>query len=147
MNESVIKLVDAIKSGDAISTEEAFAAAMADKLSVKIDDYRQQVAANMFNQQEEMVEEEVQLTQEEYDALPEEDKVNFVLDEGLGRFIGKVVKGTGKAIGATVGMAGKAVGATLGGVAKTAGAIRQAPSAMKAAYNQGRVASHKAIAG
>ncbi len=59
MNDTVIKLVDAIKSGDAIATEEAFAAAMADKLSVKIDDYRQQVAANMFNQQEEMVEEDI----------------------------------------------------------------------------------------
>lgn len=50
MNETVYKLVDAIRTGDAFATEQAFAAAMAEKLSTKIDDYRQQVAANMFNQ-------------------------------------------------------------------------------------------------
>lgn len=49
MNETVIDLVNAIKSGDAIATEQAFAAAMADKLGARIDDMRQSVAANMFN--------------------------------------------------------------------------------------------------
>jgi hypothetical protein len=48
MNETVIDLVNAIKSGDAVATEQAFAAAMADKLSTRIDDMRQTVAANMF---------------------------------------------------------------------------------------------------
>lgn len=138
MNESVIKLVDAIKSGDAVATEEAFAAAMAEKLAPKIDDYRQEVAANMFKpvEEEELVYEEVQLTQEEYDALTEEEKQAFVLDEGLGKFIGKVAKG-----------AAKVVGGTLGAVAKTAGAIRQTLPAMRDAYNKGRVGAQKAIAG
>ena len=48
MSESVIKLVDAIKAGDAMETEQSFAAAMAEKLGAKIDDLRQSVAANMF---------------------------------------------------------------------------------------------------
>lgn len=48
MSETVLALVDAIKNGDAIETETAFAAAMAEKLSSRIDDYRQQVAGNMF---------------------------------------------------------------------------------------------------
>lgn len=61
MNETVINLVDAIKSGDAIATENAFAAAMAEKLSVRIDDMRQSVAATMFTQPEAVVEEEVEL--------------------------------------------------------------------------------------
>ena len=48
MNENVMNLVNAIKSGDAIATENAFADAMASKLSDKIDTLRQTVAANMF---------------------------------------------------------------------------------------------------
>jgi hypothetical protein len=50
MSETVNNLVDAIKSGDALATEQAFAAAMAEKLSAKIDDMRQAVASNMFAQ-------------------------------------------------------------------------------------------------
>ena len=66
MNDTVINLVDAIKSGDALATEQAFNAAMAEKLGSKIEDMRQSVAANMFNQpevaaEESVVEEEVEL--------------------------------------------------------------------------------------
>lgn len=136
MNESVIKLVDAIQAGDAVATEEAFAAAMADKLGTKIEDLRMNIAQNMFTQQEEVVEEEVQLTQEEYDALSDEEKQAFVLDEGIGKFIGKVAKGAAKVVGGTLGVA-----------AKTAGAIRQTLPAMRDAYNKGRVGAQKAIAG
>jgi hypothetical protein len=57
MNENVINLVDAIKAGDALATENAFAAAMADKLSSKIEDLRQNIAQNMFAQPEEVAEE------------------------------------------------------------------------------------------
>ena len=73
MNETVLALVDAINSGDAIDTENAFAAAMAEKLSVKIDEYRQSVAASMFAKPEEVVEEET-ISEEEYNALSEEEK-------------------------------------------------------------------------
>ena len=61
MNETTMQLVNAIKTGDAVATEQAFAAAMAEKLSAKIDDMRQTVAANMFTQPEAVVEEEVEL--------------------------------------------------------------------------------------
>lgn len=48
MNQTVQHLVDAIKTGDAIATENAFAAAMAEKLASKIDDVRVNLAQNMF---------------------------------------------------------------------------------------------------
>ncbi len=57
MSDSVLALVDAIKSGDAMATETAFAAAMGEKITAKIDDMRQSVAASMFNTVEQPVEE------------------------------------------------------------------------------------------
>jgi len=48
MSESVKNLITAISSGSAIDTENAFNAAMAEKISVKLDDMRQEVATNMF---------------------------------------------------------------------------------------------------
>ena len=45
---TVNDLVDAMVSGDVVNTETAFAAAMAEKLSVKLDAMRQEVAQNMF---------------------------------------------------------------------------------------------------
>lgn len=65
INESVENLVAAIKQGDAISTEQAFAAAMADKLGSLIDAKRQEVASTMFAQPEvTSAEEEVESTEE-----------------------------------------------------------------------------------
>lgn len=52
MSETVLNLVNAIRSGDAMETETAFGAAMAEKLSAKIDDMRQSVAQSMFATQE-----------------------------------------------------------------------------------------------
>jgi hypothetical protein len=73
MNEKVLDLVDAIAQGDALQTEKAFQAAMAEKLSVKLDDMRAQVAQNMFaSEQEEqenneaVVEEEVELEESHF---------------------------------------------------------------------------------
>jgi hypothetical protein len=51
MNETVHNLINAIATGDALETEQAFGAAMAEKLSVKLDDMRQSVAQNMFKQE------------------------------------------------------------------------------------------------
>ena len=48
MSESVKNLINAISAGSAIETEEAFNSAMAEKISVKLDAMRQDVAANMF---------------------------------------------------------------------------------------------------
>ena len=85
MNETVLNLVNAIRSGNAVDTENAFAAAMAEKLSVKIDDMRQSIASNMFEQPEEVVEEKVEITQEEWAALSEEEQAEyeFVSEEQL----------------------------------------------------------------
>lgn len=57
MSETITTLVQAIRSGDATATEDAFAAAMAEKLAPRIDDFRQQVAANMFSSSEQTAEE------------------------------------------------------------------------------------------
>jgi hypothetical protein len=48
MSESVKNLINAISSGSALETEEAFNSAMAEKISVKMDTMRQEVAASMF---------------------------------------------------------------------------------------------------
>lgn len=58
MSESVINLVNAIKSGDATATEQSFADAMAEKIGAKIEDMRASIASNMFSAQEPVVEEE-----------------------------------------------------------------------------------------
>jgi hypothetical protein len=134
MSETVQNLVHAIRAGDALETENAFTMAMQEKLSAKLDDMRIGIAQGMFNQLEPVTEEIIELTQEEYDSLSEEDKQEFTLDEGLGKFVAKVVKG-----------ASNAVGNVIGGAAKTAGAIRQAPAAIGSAYNRGRAAAQKSI--
>lgn len=68
MSEAVLALVDAIKAGDAVSTEDAFAAAMAEKLGAKIDEYRQDVAAGMFSQPQGAVETELEEASNATDA-------------------------------------------------------------------------------
>ena len=66
MSDSVKNLISAIASGDAVGTEEAFNATMAEKISAKLDDMRISVSQNMFKQQEDsVVEEEVELTDEQ----------------------------------------------------------------------------------
>jgi hypothetical protein len=50
MSETVQNLVQAIKAGDALETENAFANAMAEKLSTRLDGMRQSVAQSMFAQ-------------------------------------------------------------------------------------------------
>jgi hypothetical protein len=50
MSETVQNLVQAIQAGDALETEQAFANAMAEKLSTRLDGMRQDVAQSMFAQ-------------------------------------------------------------------------------------------------
>jgi hypothetical protein len=50
-------LVDALIAGDSLAIETAFNATMADKVSASLDNYRVQVAQNMFNTPEETEEE------------------------------------------------------------------------------------------
>ena len=59
MSETVQNLVQAIKAGDAVETENAFANAMAEKLSTRLDDMRQSVAQGMFAQPAEVEPEHV----------------------------------------------------------------------------------------
>lgn len=56
MNDNVQNLINAIAEGDAVGTEVSFNAAMADKISARLDTMRQEYAQTMFNSPE-MVEE------------------------------------------------------------------------------------------
>ncbi len=46
---TTLELINAIASGNAVDTEGAFNAAMAEKISAKLDDLRVNIAHNMFN--------------------------------------------------------------------------------------------------
>ena len=81
MSETVQNLVQAIKAGDALETENAFANAMAEKLSTRLDTMRQDVAQGMFAQPEEVVEESY-ISEEHYNNLSEEEKTEYELMEG-----------------------------------------------------------------
>lgn len=70
MTESVKNLINAISAGDAVETENAFQAAIADKISTKLDAMKIEVARGMFAQQDsaeaepEAVEQETETTEE-----------------------------------------------------------------------------------
>ena len=90
MTDTVRDLVDAMVLGDALGTEKAFGAAMAEKLSSKLDDMRTNVAQTMFATEEEVetpvedteetteieADDQVDANSEEHDDLqiPEEEK-------------------------------------------------------------------------
>lgn len=46
--DNVKNLIDAISVGDAVATEQSFGAAMAEKISAKLDTMRQDIAQTMF---------------------------------------------------------------------------------------------------
>lgn len=54
------ELVDALVAGDSIAIEDTFNAAMSQKVSTALDDYRVKVAQSMFNAQELEVDDNVQ---------------------------------------------------------------------------------------
>lgn len=56
MSETTMNLINAIRAGSATETESLFGAAMAEKLSGKLEDMRAAVAQNMFKTQEEPTE-------------------------------------------------------------------------------------------
>ena len=55
MSENVRNLIQSMANGDALETEQAFGAAMAEKLSGKLEDMRNEFAQTMFAQQEQEV--------------------------------------------------------------------------------------------
>ena len=69
MSESVKNLINAISAGSAIETEESFNSVMAEKISVKLDAMRQDVAANMFATEEVVTEESEQIDELSKDTL------------------------------------------------------------------------------
>ena len=81
MSEVVKNLVDAIKSGDALSTEQAFGDAMAERLAGKIDDLRMSLAQGMFNQTQEPVHQESFSEDEDLALVVENSNDNFDADE------------------------------------------------------------------
>ena len=92
MNDTTRNLVYAIADGDALGTQNAFAAAMAEKLSTRLDDMRAEVAQSMFNQeqQETFVEEDFQwITEEEYLQLTKEEQEEYLTEEQLDELMGK----------------------------------------------------------
>ena len=61
---TTLELINAIASGDAVATETAFNAAMADKISGRLDDMRIDVAKTMFAPQQATTEEPAATEQE-----------------------------------------------------------------------------------
>jgi thymidine phosphorylase len=57
MNDTIDTLVNAIAAGDALETENAFSAAMAQKVSSKLEDMRMNISQNMFKSSEAETEE------------------------------------------------------------------------------------------
>ena len=49
---TTLELINAISNGNAVDTEAAFNAAMAEKIAANLDDMRADVAKSMFTQQE-----------------------------------------------------------------------------------------------
>lgn len=78
MTDTVRDLVDAMVQGDALGTEKAFGAAMAEKLSSKLDDMRTNVAQTMFATEEEVdieaAEEEMDYDEDSVEETPEEEE-------------------------------------------------------------------------
>jgi hypothetical protein len=58
MSETSMNLINAIRVGSATETESLFGAAMAEKLSGKLEDMRASVAQSMFKTQEDPTETE-----------------------------------------------------------------------------------------
>jgi hypothetical protein len=61
MNDTVNDLVAAIQAKDAIATEAAFQAAMAEKISARLDDMRQTISQNMFKTPEQEVDQDLSI--------------------------------------------------------------------------------------
>ena len=76
MTNTVRELVDAMVKGSALETEKAFGAAMAEKLSGKLDDMRIDVAKNMFATEEELAPVDDEEQEEFTDEVTEEESTD-----------------------------------------------------------------------
>jgi len=87
-----LNLINAIASGDAIAIENAFNSVMAEKVSDKIDEMRNDIAQSMFTQEDfqSITEEDFQwITEEEYLQLTEEEQEECLTEEQLDELVGK----------------------------------------------------------
>lgn len=91
---STMDLINAIASKDATSIESAFNATMADKISVRLDTMRQDVAHNMFKEQPAAVAEPAPAVSEELTNEEVETQINEVLgkDASAGDWISDFIK-------------------------------------------------------
>ena len=100
MNENTLNLVSAIINKDATDIETYFNAAMAEKISDRLEDMRSDVAQTMFAEPEEtFVEEDFEwISEEEYLQLTEEEQEECLTEEQLDELMGKGSIGTVKKI-------------------------------------------------
>lgn len=54
MSDTIKNLISAIATGDAAMTQDAFNSAMAEKVSIALDNRREEVAASMFKAEEQV---------------------------------------------------------------------------------------------
>jgi hypothetical protein len=146
---NTLELIHAIAKGNAAETEEVFNIALGEKISAKLDDMRVNIAKSMFNPvtEDQQDEQEDTITEDQYNALSDEEKAEYEIVEGIVKKIGNVVNKAADAVGDAANAAGSLAGKAVGGVAKTVGAARQTLPAAGAAYNKGRVGAQNAIAG
>jgi hypothetical protein len=77
---STLDLIKAIASGSATATEQTLNQCMAEKVSTSLDVMRQEIARTMFNtvvEEETEVDTEGWITEEEFQALSDEEKAEF----------------------------------------------------------------------
>jgi hypothetical protein len=81
---NIRELIDSIESGKTLEVEGAFQSIMAEKVATKLANMRMEVAKNMFATNESVEGEEDEqefITQEEFDALSDEEKAEYTLAE------------------------------------------------------------------
>ena len=72
--EQIVNFLDKVESGDNIEAGQTFSDLMIDKINARLDDMKVGVSNAMFNAEES---EEVTITQDEFDALPDDEKAEW----------------------------------------------------------------------
>jgi len=84
---NTLDLVNAIRAGDSRKTQEVFETLTAERIENRIGELRTSIAQNMFTP---VVEESVELTEEQFNALDEESKELYELSKStLGSYVKK----------------------------------------------------------
>lgn len=83
MSNTTQDLVEAIINKDAMKIDSIFKAIMTEKMTIKLDEKKKQMACEMFLEKIELAEDEIQLTQEDIDSLLEKHQGLDKLEEAL----------------------------------------------------------------